>query len=184
VMKERISNLREAIIKSAEVKVGDQTVAEIAQDELYKINHLAKGRQAPDIQGVDSSARPMSLQQFRGKVVMLVFWSSWDANAGKMLEVLRNSSSKHAGKPWVLLGVNRDSLNNLRALEADALVTWRNFSDAQQKIFNDYRVTSSPYCLVLDQKGIIKYRGNIGAFADAVSNELLSLNNGTTPLGQ
>ena len=174
VMKERISSLREAIIKSSEVKVGSLTVAEIATDELYKINHLSKGRPAPAIMGNDSSGRLMQLNQFKGKVVMLVFWSSWDAEAGRMLELLKKTSQSNVGKPFALLGVNRDSLKNLRSMEADGLVNWRNFSDPNQKIAESYRVATWPYCIVLDQQGVIQYHGNIGAFSDAVANDLLN----------
>jgi len=175
VMRERIKNLKEAIIKSADVRVGEVTVAKIAEDELYKMNNLSKGRVAPEIKGIDSSMRPMRLSQFRGKVVMLVFWSSWDAEAGRMLEILRKTTIQQAGKPVVILGVNRDSLKNLRSLQADTLVTWPNFSDPEQKIAQEYRVAAWPFCMVLDQKGVIAYRGAVGSIADAVVGSLLEL---------
>jgi len=174
LMRERIKNLKEAIIKSADVRVGEVTVAKIAEDELYKIMKLSKGRVAPEIKGIDSSMRPMRLSQFRGKVVMLVFWSSWDAEAGRMLEILRKTTSANIGKPVVVLGVNRDSLKNLRSLQADGLVTWPNFSDPDQKIAKEYRVAGWPFCMVLDQKGVIFYRGAVGSIADAVVQSLLT----------
>jgi len=173
IMRQRMTNLKEAIIKSADVKVGKVTVADIARDELYKISHLTKGRVAPEIKGLDSASRPLSLKSFRGKVVMLVFWSSWDQDAARLLPILRKSEQTNAGKPFAVLGVNRDTLPNLRALEADQLVTWRNFSDPKQEISKAYRVTSWPYCLVLDKEGVIAYRGAPGSFADAVVNNLL-----------
>ena len=174
IMEQRINNLREAIIKSADVRVGDSLVADIARDELFKINNLSKGRVAPDIIGKDSAGRPLRLSDFRGKVVMLVFWSSWDFQASRAMELLRETASGKVDKPFVLLGVNRDSLVNLRALEADRIVTWRNFSDPKQEVARQYRINSWPYCMVLDQKGAIQYRGIVGAFADAVVEGLLS----------
>ena len=173
LMRRRITNLKEAIIKSADVKLGNVTVAEIARDELYKISNLTKGRVAPNIQGFDSANRPISLKEFRGKVVMLVFWSSWDHDAGRVLEILRKSVKKKAAEPFAVVGVNRDSLLNLRTLEADQIVTWRNFSDPKQELAKAYRVASWPYCLVLDKEGAIAYRGLPGSFADAVANDLL-----------
>lgn len=174
IMTRRIQNLREAIIKSADVRVGNTSVAEMARNELFKINHLSKGRVAPDIVGMDSGARPMNLSDFRGKVVMLVFWSSWDPQAGKALELLRDKASAHINSPFVILGVNRDSLPNLRALEADRIVTWRNFSDPKQIIAKEYRISAWPYCIILDRQGIIRYKGAVGSFADAVANDLLT----------
>ena len=173
VMRERITQIKEAIIKSADVKVGNVTVGDIAKDELYKISNLTKGRVAPNITGLDSSSRAFNLKEYRGKVVMLVFWSSWDTDANRALKILRNSVNDKQGKPFAVLGVNRDTLPNLRALEADQIVTWRNFSDHNQKLSKVYRVSNWPYCLVLDQNGAIAYRGTPGSFADAVANNLL-----------
>lgn len=173
IMAQRIKNLREAIIKSADVIVGETSVAEIAEDELYKINNLSTGRQAPEIVGVDSSGRSMKLSDFRGKVVMLVFWSSWDEATARSFDILRETQNKRLAKPFVVLGVNRDSFSNLRNLEADGVVTWRNFSDSEQRIANIYRIASWPYCLVLDQAGAIRYRGSVGSFAEAVADDLM-----------
>ena len=37
---------------------------------------LRKGFSAPDIEGTDLAGEPMKLSDFRGKVVVLEFWSS------------------------------------------------------------------------------------------------------------
>ena len=173
IMEPRIKNLREAIIKSADLRLGNTSVADITADELFKINNLSKGRVAPDIVGTDSGGRPLRLSDFRGKVVMLVFWSSWDPQAARALELLRKSAASKVNKPFVLLGVNRDSLGNLRALKADRIATWRNVSDPNQVVSRQYRIASWPYCMVIDQKGVIQYRGAVGAFAGAVVEDLL-----------
>lgn len=173
IMAQRIQNLREAIIKSADINLGAMTVADVARDELYKINCLSRGKEAPDIVGTDSAGRPLRLMNFRGKVVMLVFWSSEDPLAAKALELLRESAPSKTKRPFVILGVNRDARANLRTLEAEGIVTWRNFSDPLQKIARQYHISSSPFCLILDQKGNIQYKGSVGSFADAVVNDLL-----------
>ena len=173
IIRRRILNIKEAIIKSAEVKVGEVTVADIAADELYKIKYLSKGRVAPDIKGFDASFAPLQLSSFRGKVVILVFWSSTDPEAGHMFEILRKEVSDNVGKPIVVLGVNRDDIQKLRSLKKDDLVTWRNFSDADQKIAKAYRIARWPFCMVIDQNGVIQYRGNIGSFAEAVADSLI-----------
>lgn len=181
IMAQRRKHLTEAIIKSAHVKLGGITVADIVRDELYKIKNLSKGRVAPSIRGTDAAGRAMQLKDFRGKVVMLVFWSSWDNEAARSLGILRKIMSRKVADPFAIVGVNRDSLRNLRALEADRLVTWRNFSDPDQKIAKDYRVTGWPYCLVLGKDGVIHYRGAVGSFADAVASDLLHRKKNNTP---
>ena len=176
-MRKRLENLREAVMKSADVKVAERTVGDIVKEELYIITHLSKGREAPNIIGGDSAGRPLQLKDYRGKVVMLVFWSSYDtelAEMSKALKMLRDLNQENVDKPFAVLGVNRDRLKNLRALEADRIVTWRNISDPEQKIAKAYYINSWPYCMVLDKKGIIRYSGMIGSFADAVVADLLA----------
>ncbi|MGB0775158.1 MAG: TlpA disulfide reductase family protein [Akkermansiaceae bacterium] len=176
IIGERRTYLREAIIKSAEVKVGNTTVAKLAAEEIYKMKNLSKGSTAIDVVGVDSGGRPLQLSAFRGKVVMLVFWSSYDlplAQMSQIMKLLRKTVDSHTTDPFVMLGVNRDSRENLRALEADSIATWRSFSDTEGKISHTYRVSRWPYCIVIDKKGIIRYSGNLGTFAHATANDLL-----------
>jgi hypothetical protein len=54
---------------------GGKTVAERADAELYALRHLSVGQQAPDIEGEDQDGRRFKLSDYRGKVVLLDFWS-------------------------------------------------------------------------------------------------------------
>ena len=54
---------------------GGKTVAEQADAELFAIRHLSVGKQAPDIEGEDQDGRRFKLNDYRGKVVLLDFWS-------------------------------------------------------------------------------------------------------------
>ena len=53
------------------------SLAEIAQQELFVLRHLAIGDVAPEIKGEDIDDRPMKLSDYRGKVVVLDFWGHW-----------------------------------------------------------------------------------------------------------
>lgn len=61
-----------------EVKLpyGD-TVGEQAKSELYKIRHLSVGKSAPEIEGQDQDGTRFKLSDYRGKVVLLYFWSEY-----------------------------------------------------------------------------------------------------------
>jgi hypothetical protein len=54
---------------------GGNTVAEQADAEMFAIRHLSVGQQAPDIDGEDQDGRRFKLSDYRGKVVLLDFWS-------------------------------------------------------------------------------------------------------------
>jgi len=51
------------------------TLGEKARSELFEIRNLAIGKTAPDIEGVDQDGRPLKLSDYRGRVVLLDFWS-------------------------------------------------------------------------------------------------------------
>ena len=54
-----------------------ETVAEKAQPELFGIRHLTVGKVAPDIEGEDQDGVRFKLSDYRGKVVLLDFWSEY-----------------------------------------------------------------------------------------------------------
>src|SRR5262249_24155211 len=61
-----------------DVKLPDgDTVAEEARSELHEIRHLAVGKPAQEIEGQDQDGRHFKLSDYRGKVVLLYFWSEY-----------------------------------------------------------------------------------------------------------
>jgi len=66
----------QAAEKYAEVKLPDgDTVAARAKAELFAIRNLSVGKEAPDIEGEDQDGTRFKLSDYRGKVVLLDFWS-------------------------------------------------------------------------------------------------------------
>jgi hypothetical protein len=53
-------------------KVGDR-----AKTELFELRHLTIGKPAADIDGVDQDGQRFKLSDYRGKVVLLYFWSEY-----------------------------------------------------------------------------------------------------------
>jgi hypothetical protein len=70
------SFLHYAADKYADVKLpGGDTVAARAKSELFAIRNLDIGKVAPDIEGEDQDGQRFKLSDYRGKVVLLDFWS-------------------------------------------------------------------------------------------------------------
>jgi peroxiredoxin len=173
IMRRRINHLRKAIIESADVEVSGTTVAKLAEDELYIILHLTKGRVAPDLRGVDSANRPMQLADHTGKVVVLLFWGSNVLDAERTVEMADGMIARFRGRPFALIGVNQDSLAQLRALQENGRVDWPNFSDPEGKLAAEYRVGSLPLAYVLDHERKIHYAGPLGSFVELTAEALL-----------
>jgi peroxiredoxin len=149
-------------------------VAKLAEDELYIIRHLNKGRVAPDLVGTDSANRPLKLSDEAGRIVMLLFWSSAMNEAERVIAMTNTVRQRFEGRPVTVLGVNLDPLDKLRSLEADSAVTWRNFSDPDGKLASAYRVNSLPLVYVLDGERRIHFSGTPGSFAELTMEALLS----------
>jgi hypothetical protein len=70
----------EAVFEQAAEKYGDVklpfggTVGDNAKMELFAIRHLAVGKEAPEIEGLDQSGVRFKLSDYRGKVVLLYLW--------------------------------------------------------------------------------------------------------------
>jgi hypothetical protein len=79
----RATREAEAFFEQAAQKYGDVkmpykgTVGEKARAELFEIRHLAVGREAPDVEGQDQDGKRFKLSDYRGKVVLLDFWSEY-----------------------------------------------------------------------------------------------------------
>ncbi len=172
--RKRLTYLRKAIINSSDVELNGVTVAKLAENELYLIRYLAKGRVAPDISGVDSAGRPLKLSDMQGKIVLLIFWSSTSQEADHVIQMTSDMVKKFKDRPLLVLGVNHDPLEKLRSMEADGSVNWRNFSDPSNKLADEYRVTSLPTVYVLDGERKIHYIGTQGTFAELTAEALLS----------
>ncbi len=56
---------------------GGETVGGMAEAGLFEIRHLAVGKEAPEIEGEDQDGKRFRLSDYRGKVVLLDFWSEY-----------------------------------------------------------------------------------------------------------
>jgi hypothetical protein len=68
--------LEEAAEKYPGVKTAfDGTVGRKARSELFDLRHLTVGKAAPEVKGVDQDGKHFKLSDYKGKVVLLDFWS-------------------------------------------------------------------------------------------------------------
>ncbi len=174
IMSKRLTYLRKAIIQSADVQIDGTTVAKLAEDELYIIRFLTKGRVAPDLIGLDCANKPIMLSTYQGKIIVLVFWNSNVPDAHRLVQVTTALEARFKGKPLVVIGVNNDPLEKLRTLQSDGTVPWLNFTDPENKLAQQFRVGSWPLVYVLDGERKIHYSGAPGSFVELTAEALVA----------
>jgi hypothetical protein len=68
----------EAADKYADVRTAfDGTVGKKAKSELYDLRYLCVGKVAPEVEGTDQDGNHFKLSDYKGKVVLLDFWSEF-----------------------------------------------------------------------------------------------------------
>ncbi|MEP2776632.1 MAG: redoxin domain-containing protein [Luteolibacter sp.] len=174
LMKKRLTYLRKAIIQASDRKVGETTVADVASDQLYIIQHLTKGRTAPEFIGTDVAGRIVKLSDYQGKITVLLFWDAQSPETDKIIELTNRLTSKNAGKAVDVIGITPEPAARIKELQAEGAIKWNNIADPKDELAAAYRITSRPAVFVIDAKGAIQYTGLPGSFVDLTVDALVT----------
>ncbi len=152
--------------------VTSDTLATIARRELFEIQRLSVGCQAPEIVGEDSDGKPMKLSEFRGKVVLLDFGSHEHCGGCKVVYPrLRGTLERLHGRPFVILGINNfDQRDKLKEAIAHGEITWRCWWDSDKPvtpgpITTTWNIRGYPTFVLIDHRGVIRSKKDNHPFA-------------------
>jgi thiol-disulfide isomerase/thioredoxin len=161
---------------------GMGSLADTANRLLFELRRLNVGQEIPEIAGPDLDRRMMKLSDSRGKVTLLVFWATWCRPCMAMVPHERALAERYAAKPFVIVGVNGDTLSDERVKATSAggkeiddtirvkaaiekhRITWRSFRNGQFGVGMEWNVRSWPTVYLIDHRGIIrgKWKGDPG----------------------
>jgi thiol-disulfide isomerase/thioredoxin len=131
---------------------------------LAELRRLAVGHVAPEIEGVDGDGKHFRLSEYRGKVVVLDFWGHWCPDCRGVYPRQKELAKRFEGKPFALVGINSDeNKDELKKNLQKRGVTWRYWWDGGSRtgpIATAWNIQNWPTIYVLDQKGVIRYRGH------------------------
>jgi len=154
-------------------------LGERARGELFRVRRLAIGRAVPEITGEDVQGKKLKSSDYRGKVVVLVFWATWCGPCMGMIPHERELVKRLKGKPFVLLGINgdedkdRDKVKEIMEKEG---MTWQSWWGGEHggSIASTWGVSSWPTVYVIDAKGVIRYEyGRLSEVLDQAIDRLV-----------
>jgi peroxiredoxin len=112
---------------------------------------------------VQDSDRKVSLNQFRGQVVILNFWATWCPPCLEELPSMAALQERTRSKGIVVLGVSIDVDEDAyhRFLRARS-VNFLTVRDPEQKVATMYGTTGWPESYIIDRQGVLR-RKFVGA---------------------
>lgn len=106
---------------------------------------------------VQDSDRRVSLDQFRGQVVVLNFWATWCAPCVEELPSLMNLQDRMHERGVTVLGVSidvdGDAYHRFLKLHNINFLTVR---DPEQKVAGMYGTTGWPETYIIDRQGVLR----------------------------
>ena len=154
-----------------------KTLADVARAKIDEMENLVAGKPAPAIDGTGMDGKPLKLSDYRGKVVMLVFWGTWCGPCMQEVHHERELAERFKGRPFTLLGVDCDSdkATALKVMKEQG-ITWPNWNDGdpgEGPIAQTYHVRGYPTIVIIDAKGVIRSPNMPGSGLDKAVEDLI-----------
>jgi thiol-disulfide isomerase/thioredoxin len=135
----------------------DQEVDEI---NFETIQQAMVGRPAPDFEIPDlDSLKPVSLKDFRGRVVILDFWATWCGPCLMAMPRIQTVADRFAQQPVTFLGVNSDQRERRNAalqFMRQKNLTMPQVWDERNAVNATYLIQGIPSSIIIDQQGIVQ----------------------------
>ena len=132
------------------------------------------GQDAPDFKVVTTSGQQVSLENYRGYVLVLDFFATWCVPCKLSIPHLVEMNRKYGKQGLQVLGQSLDE-NGERAVKSFVAERHINYpvALAPEKVQTDYGIISVPVMFVIDKKGKVAevYRG----FSDEIGRSMENL---------
>jgi thiol-disulfide isomerase/thioredoxin len=120
---------------------------------------LARARMAPPFEVVTADGQRVSLDDFKGKVVLLDFWATWCGPCRDALPHMKDIAKKFQGQPLVILSVSLDdNQEKWKEFVAKNGMNWLQYRDGgfTGPISTLFEVRAIPHTFSIDADGVLQ----------------------------
>ena len=115
------------------------------------------GKPASDFHVTDLNGEALSLEQYRGQVVLLDFWATWCPPCIAEMPNVKKVYEKYKDQKFQIVGISLDrSKEPLTAYIEKEGLTWLHYWDNIGKVSNLYKVQAIPSTFLIDGEGVIR----------------------------
>jgi len=135
------------------------------------------GRPAPEFTLPDVNGKPVSLNSFRGKYLLVDFWASWCGPCRRENPNVVKAFQQFKDKNFTILGVSLDETKEawMKAIVQDQL-KWTQVSDLkhwESSVVGLYGIQGIPYNVLLDPDGKVIAENLTGSSLERKLSEVL-----------
>jgi thiol-disulfide isomerase/thioredoxin len=144
--------------------VRDPALRQFVTSRLKRLDLV--GKLAPPIAGKDFDGKPFDLAQWKGKVVLVVFWASWCLPSAAEVESFQQEVEAYRSRGLEVVGINLDPLQdggqkietvmpNIRRFLLDHNIRWPNIVNGagSHDYAGAYGVTDIPANVLIGRDG-------------------------------
>jgi thiol-disulfide isomerase/thioredoxin len=127
-------------------------------DQLFGDMGVIKISQAlpVEIELKDLNGQPISLSDFRGKIVFLNFWTTWCFDCRIEMPHMEKLHQQFKNKEFEMVAVNlQEPVSQVKQFFKDYKLTFTTLLDSDGEVGAHFRITSIPTTFILNKQGII-----------------------------
>src|SRR5690349_15228723 len=119
---------------------------------------VAPAGPAPSFTLHSMAAKTISLDQFKGQLVMINFWARWCGPCREDMPILEKLHAKYKPVGFTMVGVNVEPASKLAVdwLKATP-VTFPILFDTKSEVSKLYKVAGMPSTVIVDRKGNLRW---------------------------
>ena len=123
---------------------------------------------------------PTSLEQLRGKVVLIWFFATWCPHCKATMPEMADLQARMAGKPFRIIGITRNDQGQTTesaktfVLDPKWKITYPVGVDKDAKTSTDFHGMAVPSAILIDKKGVVRWSQHPGYLSDALIDKLVS----------
>ena len=126
------------------------------------LRKLAVGNPAIPIEATTSGGKEITLETYRGKVILIDFWASWCSPCRQEMPNVKKVYKEFNGKGFEIIGVSLDeSREKFQRYLKEQDIAWPQIFDGKgwnSEVGRSYAVNSIPATFLIDRGGRIRFR--------------------------